>query len=252
MKNFSQTQLALITIVAAFILLAWDASGFDLSMAHWFGGHAGFPLQDNWFLTTILHDGARRLAWCLALLLSLGVWFPPGSLKRLAFNKRLQFAITTLLAVTVVGSLKAMSTTSCPYALSDFGGVAHYTSHWAYRFMHDGGSGGCFPAGHASSGFAFLGGYFVYRGSDKAVAKKWLVGAIAAGLVLGFAQQLRGAHFMSHTLWTAWVCWCTAWGTDNLMGWINARRRKESMAPATSGRPETCPAAGSPVPSSGR
>ena len=25
--------------------------------------------------------------------------------------------------------------------------------------------------------------------------------------LLGLAQQMRGAHFMSHTLWTAWLCW---------------------------------------------
>lgn len=221
MQNSSQKRFAAITVASAVIFLAWDASGLDLPMAHWFGGLAGFPLQDNWFLTVILHDGARRVAWCLALLLCLGVWFPLGGLKRLEFTKRLQFASTTLLAVMTVSSLKLMSTTSCPYALSDFGGVAHYASHWAHLFQHDGGSGGCFPAGHASSGFAFLGGYFVFSGSDKIAAKKWLVGAITAGVVLGFAQQLRGAHFMSHTLWTAWICWCTAWGVDNFTCRLN-------------------------------
>jgi membrane-associated PAP2 superfamily phosphatase len=25
--------------------------------------------------------------------------------------------------------------------------------------------------------------------------------------VLGVTQLLRGAHFPSHSLWTAWVCW---------------------------------------------
>jgi membrane-associated PAP2 superfamily phosphatase len=29
--------------------------------------------------------------------------------------------------------------------------------------------------------------------------------------VLGLAQQWRGAHFMSHTLWSAAVCWMIAW-----------------------------------------
>ena len=30
----------------------------------------------------------------------------------------------------------------------------------------------------------------------------------------GMAQQARGAHFLSHTLWTGWLCWSTAWLTD--------------------------------------
>jgi hypothetical protein len=25
---------------------------------------------------------------------------------------------------------------------------------------------------------------------------------------------VRGAHFMSHTLWTAWLCWTTAFIVD--------------------------------------
>ena len=217
MQRSDNKQLALFTALSAVLLLAWDASGLDLPMAMWFGGPAGFAWQDNWFLTTILHDGARRLAWALALLLCVGVWFPVGGLRRLSVNRRLQFAVTTLLSVTLISSLKVISTTSCPYALADFGGVAHYTSHWSHLFQHDGGSGGCFPAGHASSGFAFLGGYFAYRSSNLVAARRWLVGAMLVGLVLGLAQQIRGAHFMSHTLWTAWICWCTAWAVHECM-----------------------------------
>jgi membrane-associated PAP2 superfamily phosphatase len=47
-----------------------------------------------------------------------------------------------------------------------------------------------------------------------ALARGWLAAAVAAGLVLGLAQQWRGAHFMSHTLWSGWVCWCVAWALD--------------------------------------
>jgi membrane-associated PAP2 superfamily phosphatase len=35
--------------------------------------------------------------------------------------------------------------------------------------------------------------------------------AVLAGLILGLSQQMRGAHFMSHTLWTAWLCWTVGW-----------------------------------------
>ena len=31
---------------------------------------------------------------------------------------------------------------------------------------------------------------------------------------MGLAQQMRGAHFMSHTLWTGWLCWTTGWLVD--------------------------------------
>jgi membrane-associated PAP2 superfamily phosphatase len=32
------------------------------------------------------------------------------------------------------------------------------------------------------------------------------------GLLFGFSQQLRGAHFLSHDLWTLAICWGTALG----------------------------------------
>ncbi len=32
--------------------------------------------------------------------------------------------------------------------------------------------------------------------------------------MLGVSQQLRGAHYMSHTLWTAWICWTVGFAIE--------------------------------------
>jgi len=98
---------------------------------------------------------------------------------------------------------------SCPWDVQDFGGIAPYVSHWAWS-VRDTGPGGCFPAGHASAAFACFGGYFVFRQTSPGVARAWLAAVVLSGLALGLAQQMRGAHFTSHTLWTAWVCWVVA------------------------------------------
>jgi membrane-associated PAP2 superfamily phosphatase len=55
-----------------------------------------------------------------------------------------------------------------------------------------------------------VGGYFAFNASCQRLARQWLAAALAAGMVLGLAQQWRGAHFMSHTLWSAAVCWAVA------------------------------------------
>ena len=89
--------------------------------------------------------------------------------------------------------------------------------------MRDGGAGHCFPAGHASAAFAYLAGWFVLRRSvARAVAMRWLAAALAAGLLLGLAQQVRGAHYMSHTLWTAWICWTVGLALEGLARWLPA------------------------------
>ncbi|MDO9402546.1 MAG: phosphatase PAP2 family protein [Polaromonas sp.] len=202
--------------MACLLLLAWDASGLDLPLAQLAGGPAGFALHDHWLLTQVLHDGARAAAWLLVLALCAGIWWPWAGLRRLAVDRRVQLVAVTLLAVFTVSALKSVSTVSCPWNLAGLGGVVGYTSHWSHLFQPDGGGGHCFPAGHAASGFAFVGGYFAFREVSPRIARCWLAAALAAGMLLGLAQQLRGAHFMSHTLWTGLVCWCVCWAVDVL------------------------------------
>lgn len=198
------------------VLLAWDRGPGDLLLAGLAGDAHGFPLRDHWLLATVLHEGGRRLSWAIALLLCIGVWWPLGALQRLDTPRRLQLAAGSLAAALSISVLKSFSATSCPWDLHEFGGMARHLGHWAGFWQADGGGGRCFPAGHASAGFGFVAGWFVWRGLDPARARRWLAGSMAAGLVLGLGQQWRGAHFMSHTLWSAWLCWNVGWAADAL------------------------------------
>jgi membrane-associated PAP2 superfamily phosphatase len=196
-------------------LLAWDASPLDITLADWFGGPAGFPLKEHWLFTAVLHEGARAASWLLLLVLCVMVWWPRGPFGRIGIARRAQVVVTMLVAVLAVSGLKSVSRTSCPWDLAAFGRVAQHVSHWAWA-TGDGGAGRCFPAGHASAGFGFFGGYFAFAERAPRFAQAWLGATLFFGLLLGFAQQARGAHFMSHTLWTGWICWCVALGIDGL------------------------------------
>lgn len=202
------------TLVLLAGLLAWEASGLDLPLARAWLIAGEFPLRHDWLLETVLHDGARRLGWLLAAVLVLAVGWPVGPLRRLPRSARAQLALSTLLAAAVVSLAKGLSATSCPWDLQGFGGLGQYAPHWSTG--RDGGPGHCFPAGHASTGFAFFSVYFAFREVDPRLARRALLLALAAGSLLGLAQQLRGAHFASHTLWTAWICWTTAWLVDRV------------------------------------
>lgn len=217
-------RLLLLTVAGFLVLVALDATSLDMVLARLMGGPDGFALREHPLLTIVLHDGARRASWVFACALTLAVWWPVGPLRRLTLEQRVQLVLTTLVAAFAVAAMKRFSASSCPWDLSAFGGFARYASHWSG--LPDGGSGHCFPAGHASTGFAFIGGYFVFRGASPWIARTWLLASIAAGLLLGVAQQLRGAHFMSHTLWTGFICWCIAFGMDRGRAWIPARRQQ--------------------------
>ena len=207
-------------MLALALLMIWDALGGDLPLARLAGTPMGFPWRENPFLVHVMHEGARNLSWLLVIGLFAAIRWPVGVLRRLGTGARVQLALTVLASVLAVSLIKHLSDTSCPWDLKEFGGVARYVSHWAWG-QDDGGPGGCFPAGHASAAFAYLGGYFVLRRVAPRGAVVWLCVALAAGLVLGVAQQMRGAHYMSHTLWTAWVCWSVGF----LIELVATRRR---------------------------
>lgn len=187
-------------------VVAWDLAGLDHALARAMGGGPdGFGLRAHWLLVDVAHQGGRAAGWLLLLALLLGIWWPRGPLRALAKARRVQFALGTLAAVLLVSSLKGSNPAPCPWDLALFGGTAQPISHWRWWAAPEAG-GHCFPAGHASTGFAFLSGWLAFRPVDATQARRWLWGALLAGTVLGLAQQWRGAHFMSHTLWTAWFC----------------------------------------------
>jgi len=191
------------------VFVLWDMTSLDLRLAHWFGTPQGFPLRDHWLWSKVLHEGARRLAWTLQLVLLLSVWWPFGVLRSLTRRQRVHMFVAAMLCIIAVSVLKDMNATSCPWDLAQFGGKARYVSHWDWG-VFDGGVGRCFPAGHATSAFCFFPGYFWLREKAPRAAKIWLTVALVAGFTIGLAQQIRGAHYLSHTLWTGWICWVIA------------------------------------------
>ena len=219
-----------VTLIAFIVVSLWDVTGQDVAMARWWGSNQGFALRSNHFLVLYMHEAMRMLGWLIALALSIGVWFPFGVLRRLPTVRRVQLVVSILVSLAVVAIIKRSSATSCPWDLQLFGGVADYVSHWRWG-VHDGGSGHCFPAGHAAAGFAFLGGYFALWRDAPRAARWWLAVVLVVGTLLGLGQQMRGAHYMSHTLWTAWLCWSMGLAVDfGVQRWL--QRQGDTLSTA--------------------
>ena len=201
--------------------------GASTPLARLFGSAQGFAWRNQHTVVLLMHELPRYASGMLLALLVLGVFRPWGFLRRMVVAQRWQLVLSIAAGLLAVSALKRLSATSCPWSLAEFGGVAQYVSHWAWG-MHDQGPGHCFPAGHASSAFAYVAGWFVLRRAAPGVAGAWLATALLIGTVLGVVQQVRGAHYMSHTLWTAWVCWAVGLAADML-----AHARHYSLAADT-------------------
>ncbi|MDZ7910044.1 MAG: phosphatase PAP2 family protein [Gemmobacter sp.] len=200
--------------------LAWDAGGLDLPVMRLIGTPKGFAWQHHPLLEGVLHDGGRCLSTLAYLLLWGWALAPAGS----GPSRRERWAVLTLVTLSLlsVGLAKHASRSSCPWEWREFGGTAVYTSHWKL-WASDGGTGRCFPGGHASSALAFLALCLPWLcppvvGRSAANGRRWLRVVLVAGGVAGLTQTLRGAHPPSHTLWTALLC-----GGIALGGWRLAR-----------------------------
>lgn len=167
-----------------------------------------FPLKETWLLTTIAHDGLKRLVivFVVCLLVLLGIGHHDPRLK--VYRPTIWFVIAAMAASSgLVGILKAFSHHSCPWHLTMYGGVGGIEYPLLGAIPVDAGVGKCFPGGHAAGGFALLALYFAAKAHGLRQAWHYALIGLGMGMLMGYAQMMRGAHFMSHNLWTLWWTW---------------------------------------------
>lgn len=202
-----------ITLCCLCLLLLWEFGGLDLPLARRFGTPEGFRWRDAWLTGTLAHAGGRALGWA-ALIWQLGdaLWTRPTP-QTPSRRERLFWLGVAAANIVLVPALKRVNLSSCPWELSEFGGTARYVPHWLLG-VYDGGPGHCFPSGHAIAAFGFLGLYFLWRPYRPRLARLLLGLVLAFGAAFGWAQMARGAHYLSHTLWTGMICWTLCVGAD--------------------------------------
>jgi len=115
---------------------------------------------------------------------------------------RPRLAITLLVAASIpvtVGALKNTSDVFCPSELVRYGGTAPHRRPFSMELCTEG-KGHCWPAGHASGGFALLS--LTLLAARESLKRRMVLLAMAAGWSMGLYQMLKGSHFMSHTVVT--------------------------------------------------
>jgi membrane-associated PAP2 superfamily phosphatase len=208
------------------LTLLWDAGGLDVAVSAWFANERGFALREHAVWGRGMYQLQRIIGWsALAVLL----WFtlrPRGPWLALSRRERWAMLITVLLVVSLIPVLKKMNATSCPWDLAQFGGAknAQWVSHWNWGVL-DTGARRCFPAGHSSTALGFLAVPVFLLAASKLWAQRLLWLVAAAGAWMGLTQVYRGAHYVSHSLWTAWISLSVAGLVWLLVQRFNAARR---------------------------
>lgn len=199
--------------LAAFAVLAVMAAiDFDFRWANWLYALEGhrWALKSAFVTEQLIHKSGRELstlAWLAVVVAWAVTWRWPE--YRHARRPLAVLAVSVLLATSLVGWIKSWSNMDCPWDLLQYGGHRPFVALWEARPAALG-PNRCFPAGHASAGYAWTALYFFCL----AVRPSWrwtgLATGVVMGLVFGVSQQLRGAHFLSHDVWSALLCWSVA------------------------------------------
>lgn len=165
-----------------------------------------WALKNNWLTERVLHKGGRSASILLALVV-LGLVAASYCLNDLKQHRKpLIYLILAVAGGSLLVSLfKSLLAVSCPWEFQRYGGDLNYVTVFEQLALRNG--EGCFPAGHASAGYAWVALYFFWLNHSSTLRWAGLAIPLLAGITFGFAQQLRGAHFISHDLWTLAICW---------------------------------------------
>jgi membrane-associated PAP2 superfamily phosphatase len=228
--------LNVVVLLLSGLLFTWIArSGtIDFWLAQQFFDpvtHA-FPLKNTPRLVLFGHTMLKNatgigLIVCIVLAL-ISSWVPFLRPWRRALTV---FCVMAASSALIVQSIKNVSVHACPWDLAMYGGDAQWFP--LFGWVNAGVElGRCWPGGHASGGFAILAGYFALREQHPQWARRILILALVLGTIMGGVQMVRGAHFLSHNLWTLWIVWATCFVIDVAIHLVAAYRRKPLVADA--------------------
>lgn len=212
------THLKTKQIMSAFPLLlllmgiAFEYTGFDVWwVSHFYDEQSrSWPFRGHWLFDTVIHGWGRHF-YMLAAALWLVVFFftwRPGPFKK---HKKIMLYVLAASATgpLMVGIGKQTTHIYTPWDLAMFSGTLPYIRLFDPVF-HGLPIGKAFPAGHAAGGYSFFSLYFLLAHLRSPYKNHGFFLALGLGLLFGIGQQVRGAHFPSHDLFTLVICWYSA------------------------------------------
>ncbi|MDH4945245.1 phosphatase PAP2 family protein [Sulfurimonas sp. C5] len=204
-------------IFITFALLIFSIIFFGLSSVD-------YQLQDlffnfntkYWILTPydqpyefIFYSGIKKLLIIISILFLFSLAFIKLN-KTIKSYKRgiLVIVLSAIFVPATIGVLKGNTNMPCPRDEIAYGGLYPKTKVWEsfpQEVLARGQQLKCWPAGHASGGFALMSFFFLF----KKRRNKYL--ALGAALIIGWAmgtyKMIIGDHFLSHTVITMILAW---------------------------------------------
>lgn len=198
-------------ILLIMAMIIFEYTNIDIRVQdHFFNFDTGTWMIDNHneLLRSIFYNGSKKFIVAMGILSVLCLIF--SSQKKYLRSKRKELLIFVLALIIVpflIARAKQVTNMYCPEQIQRYDGVYPYVKlfeHYPEGF-HTKHRGKCYPAGHASGGFAMMALFFVCNKRSYKLAG--LATGLVMGWIMGLYQMLRGAHYLSHTVVTMLLAW---------------------------------------------
>lgn len=177
---------------------------YDFSLHRWF-----LSQEENTWISIIFYSGIKKLIiifGIIILLLYLYSFKKPLNFLRFYRKGLLLVFISLLITPAIVSLLKVLSDVPCPYHVFHYGGEYPYLQVLDSKPIDIVRKFRCFPAQHASGGFALMSLFFLFQSKKN----KYLALSIALLIAwsMGLYKMLLGHHYLSHTIISMLIAWC--------------------------------------------
>lgn len=199
------------SIIVVFIIILFELSDFDIFVQNFlydFESKTWLVNKSEPIFKFFFYDGIKVVLIILALSLLFSLIFLRKKRLIQEYKKGLIIVLLSLVFVPlIIGSLKAVTNTPCPCNIEHFNG--NYPNIKVFDtypkdFVQQS-KAKCWPAGHASGGFALMALFFLFK--KPLNQKKGLIIGLSIGWMMGIYKMIIGDHFLSHTIITMLSAW---------------------------------------------
>ena len=205
-KQIIITAILLISVIAIFQFTDLDI--FIQSFFYNFDTKNWLIDKDEPILKFFFYDGIKNLLILFAVGILIFLIFLRKKELIQEYKKGLIIVLLAAIFVpSIIGSLKAISNTPCPCNIVHFNGTypeIKALDSYPKDFVQTS-KAKCWPAGHASGGFALMALFFLFKTAKN--QKRALIGALIIAWSMGTYKMLLGDHFLSHTIITMLMAW---------------------------------------------
>lgn len=224
MQQSRSRELLITLFLLLGVILLFAFTNLDIFIQEFFynaNTHQWLLDKNEPVLKFIFYDGIKKVLILFAVaIFSILIFFRKNRMV-LEYKKGLIIILLSSIIVPLsVGGLKAVTNMPCPKNTQHFNGKYPDVNLFEcysdeFKEKNPDCKIKCWPAGHASGGFALLSLFFLFKSQRN--QKRAVIIALSIGFGMGIYKMLIGDHFFSHTVITMLIAWLIILVIDSLI-----------------------------------